>query len=234
MSEVQYQQSAQTNAVKRAAPMLRSAKVVCLAGEYVCLVRDVSEDGLLLSFLHDVPPEPRIILVLANGQTYPIQRIWAGEGQAGYRFAGSMVMDEFLHESAPFQLRPVRLTINASARLIDGVASHVAELRDLSTHGASFECGARFSPGRLISVQVNGLAPSLAQVVWSKELDEASESSDASDANAANAPARLGVQFQLPLTLRDLAAASIKLQPFAPKAVSTQTASASIAHPSAA
>ena len=205
--EAQQHPVVQTNAIKRAAPMLRSAKVVCQAGEYICLVRDVSDEGVLLSFLHDVPPEPRIILVLANGQTYPIQCLWSAEDQASYRFAGSMALEEFLHESAPFQMRPVRLAIGASARIIDGVASHTAALRDISTHGASFECCAGFIPGRLISFQIGGLAQQLGEVVWSEEVG--------GDLQGA---ARIGVQFQLPLTLRDLAAASIKLQPFAPKA----------------
>ena len=121
-------EAACTGAVKRASPMLRSAKVVCQTGEYVCLVRDVSEDGVLLSYLHEVPGEPRIILSLANGQTYPIQRLWAGEAQAGYRFAGHAPLEEFLHESAPINVRPVRLTGSAAARVIDGSASYGAQL----------------------------------------------------------------------------------------------------------
>ena len=84
---------------------------------------------------------------------------------------------------------------------------HTAALRDISTHGASFECCAGFIPGRLISFQIGGLAQQLGEVVWSEEVG--------GDLQGA---ARIGVQFQLPLTLRDLAAASLKLQPFAPKA----------------
>ena len=106
MNEVQTQQVKLEGAqdigasdVKHASPLLRSAKVVCQLGEYICLVRDVSQDGVLLSFLHDVPCEPRIILALGNGQTYPIQRIWSGQEQAGYRFAGSVTVEEFLHLS---------------------------------------------------------------------------------------------------------------------------------------
>lgn len=215
MNTIDQREVEQRGALKRASAMLRSAKVVCQAGEYVCLVRDVSDEGVLLSYLHEAPPEPRIILVLGNGQTHPIQRIWAAEGQASYRFASSVSVAEFLHENAPFQVRPVRLTIAASARLIDGSESHSAQLRDLSTHGACFECAAIIKPQRLVSFQIEGLRPQSGQIVWRDEDAEG---------------ARYGLQFQLPLTLRDLAQTSLKLQPFAPIALdlgsSDETASA--------
>lgn len=208
MNTIDQREAEQTGAVKRASAMLRSAKVVCQAGEYVCLVRDVSDEGVLLSYLHEAPPEPRIILVLGNGQTHPIQRIWAAEGQASYRFASAVSVEEFLHENAPFQVRPVRLTIAASSRLIDGSESHGARLRDLSTHGACFECAAIIEPQRLVSFQIEGLPPQLGQIVWREEEAEG---------------ARYGLQFQAPLSLRDLAQTSLKLQPFAPVALELDT-----------
>ena len=82
----------------RASLMLRRAKLVCQSGEYLTLIRDVSQDGIGLGFLHDVPPEPRTILQLANGMTYPVERVWAKSRQAGYRFGCTIALDEFLHK----------------------------------------------------------------------------------------------------------------------------------------
>jgi len=195
---------AAASAVKHASPMLRSAKVVCQSGEYVCLVRDVSDDGVLLSFLHEVPTEPRIILALGNGQTYPIQRIWSGQEQVGDRFGGQVAVQEFLHERAPFAVRHVRLAIKAPARVIDGSQAHVAQLLDMSTHGAKFECATAFAEGRLISFQIQSMGQQLGQVVWGDE-------------KTANA-ALHGLQFQHPLTLRELAQAALRMQPFGPSA----------------
>ena len=205
MSENDTHAADQVSAVKHASPMLRSAKVVCQSGEYICLVRDVSDEGVLLSFLHDVPSEPRIILALGNGRTYPIQRIWSGKEQAGYRFAGAVTLAEFLHESAPFNLRPVRLSVRATARIIDGAQSHVARLLDISTHGAKIECNAPMAQGRLISCQMHGVAQQLSQVVWC----EATETG-----------AVCGLQFQHPLTLRELARSALRMQPDGPQGLS--------------
>jgi len=214
MSEVQTQPRKSdvsgASAVTHASPLLRSAKVVCQSGEYVCLVRDVSQDGVLLSFLHDVPCEPRIILALGNGQTYPIQRIWSGQEQAGYRFAGSVTVEEFLHERAPFAVRPVRLSVEASARIVDGSRSYVARLLDMSTHGAKFQCATAVPVGRLISFQVQSMGQQLGQIAWHGNTPDGDE-----DATVC------GLQFQEPLTLRLLAQAALRMQPFGPGAPKT-------------
>ncbi|MEM7689804.1 MAG: PilZ domain-containing protein [Pseudomonadota bacterium] len=212
MSTTEPLQTLQPSPVKHASPMLRSAKVVCQSGEYICLVRDVSDTGVLLSYLHDVPTEPRIILSLGNGQTYPIQRIWSGDTQAGYRFAGSMSLEEFLHEKTPFTLRPVRLTIAASARVIDGSEKHDARLRDMSTHGASFDCGLAtkavaatpIPTGRRVTFQAHSMRPHGGQIVWHERSEKGW---------------RYGLQFESPLTLRQLAQGSVRMQPFGPCAL---------------
>ncbi|MEO0589518.1 MAG: PilZ domain-containing protein [Pseudomonadota bacterium] len=196
-----------TQAVKAASgstaatPMLRTAKVVCQSGEYVCLIRDLSLQGVSLSFLHATPHEPRILLALANGQTYPIQRVWEGKTRAGYRFASHVSLDEFRHEAQPFAVRPIRLSIEASARVIDGRKSYSAHLLDISIHGARIACEADMSAGRLVSLQVSGMAQQLCTIIWS---------------DAGLEPAHFGLQFQHPLGLKELAHAALKLQPFHP------------------
>lgn len=190
--------------------MLRSAKVVCQSGEYVCLIRDVSELGTSLSFLHEAPTEPRIILALANGLTFPIEKIWSGRRQAGYRFASRVSLEEFMQESAPFALRPIRLKLQAAARIADGRFSHSARLLDLSTHGAKFECEGLLKRGHLIGFQAEGMAQQLGQIVWSEET---------------GAPFRYGFEFQHPLELKELARLALRMQPFDPKSDSAFTAS---------
>ncbi|MDJ0978322.1 MAG: PilZ domain-containing protein [Erythrobacter sp.] len=200
--------SSETRSVRRSSLLLRSAKIVCQTGEYVCLVRDVSDEGVTLGFLHESPPEARLILALGNGLTYPIERCWEAESQAGYRFAGPIALDEFLHERAPFRLRPIRLTIPASVRVTDDRASHTARLIDISTHGAKFECEAPLERGHLIGFQLPGMGPLRGEVVWR----EAGESAT-----------RHGLQFESPLPLRELALAALRLQPFGPRAPGTVT-----------
>ncbi|MDY7098210.1 MAG: PilZ domain-containing protein [Pseudomonadota bacterium] len=185
----------QTHASARPSLMLRSAKVVCQTGQYACVIRDVSKLGTSIAFLHEVPPEPRILLSLGNGLIYPIERVWAGKRQAGYRFANELELTEFIHESAPFEARPVRLEIKTTARLIDGRDHHHVKLLDISTHGAKFESGSKHAEQRLIGFQVQGMAQQLGKVVW--QSDEV-----------------FGLQFQQPIALQELALAALRLQPY--------------------
>lgn len=180
---------------KRASLLLRRAKLVCQSGEYLCLIRDVSEIGVGLGFLHDVPPEPRTILQLANDLTYPVERVWTGQRQAGYRFAGEITLNEFLREQSPFPARPLRLMIPANARIQDGRNLHDARLIDLSGNGAKISSPVEFEQGRLITLEIEGLPVQLGQVRWS-------------DGN------RHGIKFQHPLDTEELAQCALHLQPF--------------------
>lgn len=179
----------------RKSVMLRTAKVVCESGEYVCLIRDLSELGIGLSFLHDAPPDARIILQLTNGLTYPIERVWAGKRQAGYRFGSEISLNEFLHEESPFDNRPVRLELSAEARITDGRAITRVHLLDISREGAKFESDGIHPQNRLISFDALGLPQRLGQIRWNEDK-------------------HFGIQFQHPLSIKELAAVSLRLQPF--------------------
>lgn len=180
---------------QRKSALLRTAKVVCETGEYICLIRDASQLGLGLSYLHDAPPDPRIILQLTNGLTYPIERVWAGKRQAGYRFGTEISLQEFLHEESPFDDRPVRLEIKADARVTDGRAITRVRLLDISREGAKFESEAAHPQHRLLSFDALGLPQRLGEIRWQ-------------DGRI------FGIRFQHPLLIKELAATAFRLQPF--------------------
>ena len=182
-------------AATRKSAMLRTAKVVCQTGEYVCLVRDLSELGIGLSFLHEAPTEPRIILQMTNGLTYPLERVWAGKKQAGYRFGSEISPDEFMHEESPFDSRPIRLEIAADARITDGRIITRVRLIDISRDGAKFESESTHPEGRLVSFEALGLPQRLGQIRWQNKK-------------------QFGMQFQHPLAIQELATMALRLQPY--------------------
>ena len=186
---------AEARQAKRASLMLRRAKLVCESGEYLCLIRDVSELGVGLGFMHTVPPEKRTLLQLANDLTYPVERVWTGQRQAGYRFGGEITVDEFLREQSPHPVRPLRLNMTGTVRLQDGRQKIDARLVDLSCEGAKIATQAVFTVGRLMTFELPGLPPQLAQVRWSED-------------------SRHGLKFQHPVETEELAACAMHLQPF--------------------
>jgi len=178
----------------RKALVLRTAKVICLSGEYLCLIRELSEIGLSLRYLHTVPDDERIILQLANGLTFPIERVWTGRKQAGYRFTRAIEIDEFLSESTPHECRPIRISLTAPATITAGQIVSRVHLKDLSREGAQFESEADHKVGMLASFEALGLPQRLGEVRWRDGT-------------------LFGMRFQHPLTLQQLADIALDLQP---------------------
>lgn len=179
----------------RASMALRRAKLVCQSGEYLTVVRDVSELGVGLGFFHDVPPEPRTLLKLSSGLTYPVERVWTGKRQAGYRFGAEVTLNEFMTESSQHPPRPLRIQMSAPVRIGAGRGAYDARLLDLSCEGAKITCAGSIGTGRLLTFEIPGLPPQLAQARWSDGKHH-------------------GLKFQHPLSSEELARCALVNQPF--------------------
>lgn len=172
-----------------------TAKVVCQSGEYVCQLRDVSTLGVGLTFLHPVPPEPRIILQLTNDTTFPVERVWIGKRQAGYRFGCEVRLEDFTAVERDIRHRPLRLKLKAPVRIAAGSHASTAQLVDLSCEGARIETADPIARSGLIGCEIAGLPPQLATLGWQDGR-------------------QFGLAFQHKLTLPELAQCALHLQPF--------------------
>ncbi len=171
------------------------AKVICQTGEYLCTMRDVSTLGAGLTFLHAVPPEPRILLQLANGLTYPIERVWIGKRQAGYRFGCEVTLEEFTEPEDSFEPRAIRLNIAASAKVGDGRDVSMVQIENLSCEGARFQSEHEFPLNCLLGFSVEGLDKKIGQLRWRDGK-------------------QCGMEFQHRLTDQELADCALQLHPF--------------------
>ena len=176
--------------------MLRTAKVVCQSGEYVCLVRDVSQGGVGLRFFHNVPEERRIFLELANGALYPIERSWTDHGEAGYRFAAPVMLEDFLSEASQFAHRAMRLRLKVPVLLTVDGTDFRAMLADISRCGAKLTIDRRLPQGAFARFDAVGLPLRFGHIRWRQNNDH-------------------GVVFQDPIPLEDLARCLHALQPCA-------------------
>lgn len=192
--------NAQSFADQRAAPrsslMLRTAKVVCQSGEYLCLVRDVSASGTGLRFFHAVPPEPRIFLELANGQIHPIERVWAREAEAGYRFASPVDVAEFIAERSDHPHRTIRLRLDRPALVTVAGRDCLATLHDISRTGARIEAEQSWPLQAFVRLELAGFPIRYGHVRRREGTAH-------------------GIVFQNVLPLGDLAQHLLALQPFA-------------------
>ena len=146
--------------------LIRTAKLVCDSGEFLCIIRDVSETGLRLRLFHDLPGEQRMALELSNGEVYFIERVWERDSHAGFRFAAPIDVQAFIAEVSPYPRRQIRLRLQFPVSVAaDGLATG-ATVRDLSAQGARIECGRFLALGQRIKLQSDLFPATLAKVCW--------------------------------------------------------------------
>jgi hypothetical protein len=183
---------------ERAALLIRTAKLICQSGEYVCVVRDVSETGVKLHLFHALPPETFVFLETANGEIYPMENKWHRGDEAGFRFVQPIDVDTFIEEPNAFPRRPIRLRIEAHGRLFSEGRSAPVILRDLSQGGARIETTTWLALQQTVRLVIEGLPERFGQVRWRNRYDH-------------------GLAFDQSFRLDELAELAQKLQPFAPQ-----------------
>ncbi len=154
-------------AANRIALLLRAAKLVGGAGEYLCILRDISTSGLRLRLFHALPEDGPFALELGNGARHPIEPVWAAANHAGFRFSAGLVdVSELLHEPGAFPRRPLRFAVDLEAIAIIAGHDRPARVHNLSQDGAMLSCERSLALAQPLQLDVPGLPPISARVRW--------------------------------------------------------------------
>ncbi len=156
----------------RAAPrislMLRAAKLVCPAGEFLCILRDVSATGLKVRLFHALPAARPLTIELGSGDRYPVDPVWAQDNHAGFRFIGEVDLAGLIDESGRYPKRQLRLKLDQPVIVTAGEVNQTARLGNISQHGAMIETQHKLALSQLVQVQGPGLPARHARVRWRK------------------------------------------------------------------
>lgn len=177
--------------------LMRVVKLVCESGEYPCIMLDVSETGTKLKLFNGHPPDAFGMVELSNGEVYPVQRRWAKDNIAGFRFSGPVDTADFINETHSLGRRPVRLRIQHSIEYVAAGERGHGVMVDISARGACIEAGRILPIGSALKVEIGGRAGRFAHVCWRKDY-------------------RHGLAFQEELSLAELSQLATELQPFQP------------------
>lgn len=150
----------------RFALLLRSAKLVSSCGEFLCIVRDVSESGAKLRIFHPVVAGEELSLEITSGERFAVEKVWEKEGEAGVRFTDAIDVMRFVAEAGPFPKRPVRIRLNHPATLSYADSTAAAIIHDLSRQGAKIETEQRLAIGQSLRLQGDYLPEFEATVCW--------------------------------------------------------------------
>lgn len=165
--------SAAAHAEQRAAPrytlLIRAAKLICDAGEFLCVIRDVSETGISVRTFHPLPPTGPLLVELQNGDRHQLELVWQDTDRAGFRFLEAADISRIIESPSRFSKRPVRLNLCSAAEVtsMDGRIEDV-EITDLSQQGARIACSCRFAIDESVKIRAPGLPETHAKVRWRK------------------------------------------------------------------
>jgi hypothetical protein len=150
----------------RFALLIRSAKLKCDLGEFLCIVRDVSEGGVKLRLFHPLPPCDCFQLELSSRHTFLIEPVWTKGDLSGFRFSASIDIPDFISERSHFPKRALRLNLNTPAIVrIDGGAFS-ATIHDLSREGVRIETQVALALEQKVTVEAAHFTSRLGTVRW--------------------------------------------------------------------
>ncbi|WP_338241899.1 PilZ domain-containing protein [Aurantiacibacter hainanensis] len=150
--------------------LIRAAKLISEAGEFLCVIRDASETGISARLFHPLPEPAFMTVELQNGDRHAVELIWQEKDRAGFRFMEAADIGRIIESPSRFAKRAIRLNVAAPAQVetSDGRIEMV-EFTDLSQQGAKITCSCRFALDERVKVSARGLPPTLAKVRWRKQ-----------------------------------------------------------------
>lgn len=175
--------------------LIRSAKLVCEHGEFLCIIRDVSASGVRLRIFHPLPPVDVYQLELSTGDRFEIERVWESPDHAGFRFADWIDVKDFIAEASPYPKRALRLRVEFPAQIEADASAAPATVRDLSREGARIECDLPLAIRQKVKLSARGLPPIVGNVCW-------------------RSATAYGLVFQQVFTFDELAKLAARLQPY--------------------
>lgn len=193
--------------LRSAFSLMRTAKLVCQAGEYVCLLRDISSGGVRLRMFHEVPAETHVFLELASGEVHPLIRVWASGASAGFRFVRTVDPQEFLAAAGNCLEREIRLRLSAPGTVFANGFTRPVVLRSLSQSSARIEADFYLALCQSLILSIDGVGERAGWVRWRRGRN-------------------YDITFETTVRLDQLAAEALALQPLPPHEAQTQLGAA--------
>jgi hypothetical protein len=146
--------------------LIRAAKLISPAGEFMCVVRDASESGANVRLFHQLPECEQMMLELQNGDQHEMEVVWQEEDRAGLRFSREADIGRIIECPSRFAKRPIRINLDISASLSSLSQQAVVRIKNLSQQGAQVISNHRFAIDQRVRLSAEGLPEVNAKVRW--------------------------------------------------------------------
>lgn len=174
--------------------MIRPGKLIADGREFLCVVRDVSEQGIKVRLFHLLPDHRNLAIEFDNGDRHALRLVWQAGEQAGFEFLEPIDCVRLLAaQKGDFPRRQPRLNVELPATLCAGGLRTPITLRDLSQRGASIDCNGWLMIDELVRIECENLPTVHAKVRWRR-------------------PPRYGLVFEQTFRIEDFARTCAELQ----------------------
>lgn len=150
----------------RYTPLIRTAKITGAAGEFLCVVSDISATGVSVRLFHQLPRDTSLKLEMPNDERLPIELVWEQEGRAGFRFASPVELNRVLSGHSQWPKRPIRLNLDMPATLAGLTGQFDATIKNISLQGAQIECATRLAIDQRLRLSSRILPEIVTKVRW--------------------------------------------------------------------
>lgn len=162
-----------TSVDARAAPrftmLIRAARLVSGQGEFVCVIRDVSETGVSVRLFHHLPSCETMELHMPGGEFYTIKKVWAKGNEAGFEFLKPVDVSRLVHEAGEYPKRGLRLGMHFPVNVTTLSGSTEAFVENLSQQGARIECDTIFAIDQTLTIIGEDFKEVRAKVRWRRD-----------------------------------------------------------------
>jgi hypothetical protein len=187
----------ETRAAPRFTLLIRAAKIISSHGEFVCVVRDVSETGVAVRLFHAAPTGGLLELHMPGGGIYELRMVWERENEVGFEFTKPVDVARLINEASEYPKRGLRLGLCFPIKIKTLTGQSEAIVENLSQQGARFETDGQYAIDQNLRLESadggDALKDVRAKVRWRR--DE-----------------QYGVVFDDTLTLGDFARLAARLQ----------------------
>ena len=160
-------------AEKRSAPrftsLIRTAKLVCGQGEFVCVLRDVSSGGVRLKTFHRQPTDQSIALELQSGELFELRKVREDGLEASYAFATPVPVEVLIRERGNHPRRPLRMGLALPVTLRTLTDTIPADTVNISQQGCRLEPQRPLALAQSVTLHSPHLPSIRAKVRWRRD-----------------------------------------------------------------
>ncbi|MEZ5742479.1 MAG: PilZ domain-containing protein [Sphingomonadaceae bacterium] len=154
----------------RFTPMIQAAKMITDGGEFLCIVRDASTDGMKIKHLGKLPEQDSFAVELANGERLSVCVVWSDDEHAGLRFFEGVDPPRLSGMPANgMPRRQIRLSVNAIASVAWEMNQCRVDVVNLSQRGTCIRCASHLAIQQLVRFKLANFPEQYATVRWRKD-----------------------------------------------------------------